>query len=290
MPGGRPYGFRLGDNAELLAEFIISRLAFTTKVPRTEDVGHDLLCSLAEKSGKLFKAGPFFTVQVKKVKEQIIYEKPHEIEWIMTQENPFIICISNLDSLSIELFSTWNMLNGFLYASAEKIILIPGNDPDSCKPPEIEDDKSEQRISLGKPILKITANEIVNDEKVSEYAAILKHWIEIDRENIVNKNAGMYWVIGPEEYETNKSINNQNAYRIAFYWNPNNLDRCKLNFGRCATALRVVIRRAYGVDRENDIKKSIEDLEQVLRSHKECLEPLAIQVLYDETGLHLTNQ
>ncbi len=50
---------------DLLLLYCIGRLAFTTRVPRTEDVGHDLLCSMIEKVGGLLKAGPFFTVQIK---------------------------------------------------------------------------------------------------------------------------------------------------------------------------------------------------------------------------------
>lgn len=65
MPGAKAYGFRMGDNAERLCEFVISSLAFTSKVPRTEDVGHDFLCSLAEREANMFKAGPFLLFKQK---------------------------------------------------------------------------------------------------------------------------------------------------------------------------------------------------------------------------------
>ena len=80
MPGARAYGFRIGDNAELLSEFVISRLAFTSKVPRTEDVGHDFLCSLAERAENMLKAGPFFTVQAKSNREPIVFQKQYELD------------------------------------------------------------------------------------------------------------------------------------------------------------------------------------------------------------------
>ena len=198
MPGAKAYGFRMGDNAERLCEFIMSRLAFTSKVP-TEDVGHDFLCSLAEREANMFKAGPFFTVQAKNKREPIIFKKEHELKWITSQENPFFLCIANLSSLSVEFYTTWSLLIGILHKPAKRIVLIPGPESDSFKEPETEDDLSEQRIYLGKPILNISAKELIEDENVSKYAAILRQWRGIDRENIINRYAGMYWIIGPKD-------------------------------------------------------------------------------------------
>ena len=289
MPGARAYGFRIGDNAELLAEFIISRLAFTSKVPRTEDVGHDFLCSLVEREGNMLKAGPFFTVQTKNKREPIAFQKKWELEWIQTQENPFFVCVANLETLSVELYSTWNLLIGVLHKSAQRIVLIPGSKNDTFRAPETESDLSEQRIYLGKPILDISAKEVVTDEIVSKYASILKQWIAIDRENIVNRYAGMYWIVGPKDYETNTPLPESVEPVVVFLHNPKNLDKCKVNFGRSATALRVVVRRALGEERENasEIRPMIADLEQVLRSMSECLDPYAKDVLLTEVGLKI---
>jgi hypothetical protein len=148
---------------------------------------------------------------------------------------------------------------------------------------------SEQRIYLGKPILNISAKELINDENVNKYAAILKQWIEIDRENIVNRYAGMYWIIGPKEYETNAYVPKPFQPAVAFLWNAKNLEKCKINFGRSATALRVVIRNALGKDGENDPKVNpmIVDLEQILRSMNECLDAYAKDLLRKEIGLEI---
>ena len=289
MPGARAYGFRIGDNAELLAEFVLSRMAFTSRVPRTEDVGHDFLCSLAEREANLFKAGPFFTVQAKNKKDPIIYEKDHEINWIKSQENPFFICVANRSSLNVEFYSTWPLLIGILHKSAQKIVLIPGSKNDTYRAPETESDQTEQRIYLGRPILNISAKEISSDKKVSKYAAILRQWIEIDRENIINRYAGMYWIVGPKKYETNESVPDPFEALVAFMWNARNLEKCKINFGRSATALRLVIRRALGHEREQDITLSpmIADLEKVLLSMKECLDPYAKEILLQQLNLKI---
>lgn len=71
MPGGRLRSFRFGDRNELIAEFVLNTFAFTTRVPRQEDVGHDLLCVLSNLKGDMFWAGPSFTVQVKSEHEPL---------------------------------------------------------------------------------------------------------------------------------------------------------------------------------------------------------------------------
>jgi len=287
VPGARAYGFRIGDNAELLSEFVISRLAFAAKVPRTEDVGHDFLCSLAEREENMFKAGPFFTVQAKSNRDPIVFQKEYELEWIKNQENPYFLCIANRKSLSVEFYSTWSLLIGILHKSAKKIVLIPGSESDPYKAPETEEDLSEQRIYLGKPILNIQAKDLVDDDTVGRYATILRQWIGIDRENIVNRYAGMYWIVGPNEYETNAPLPEPFQPVGIFLWNPRNLEKCKTNFGRSATALRVVIRAALGKKNEDapEVSPMIIDLEKVLRSMNECLDPFAKDILRNEIGI-----
>ncbi len=57
MPGGRLRSFRLGDRTELMAEFALNTIAFTTRVPRQEDIGHDFVCALAELRNDFYWAG-----------------------------------------------------------------------------------------------------------------------------------------------------------------------------------------------------------------------------------------
>jgi hypothetical protein len=59
--------------------------------------------------------------------------------------------------------------------------------------------------------------------------------VAIDRQNIVNRHAGLHWVVAPAAYETGKLPGGPD--RAAFYWNPLNLQKCVVNLGRAATAL-----------------------------------------------------
>ena len=112
MSGGRSRTFRLGDRAELLIEHLLSAIAFTTRVPRQEDIGIDFMCSLITGShgAGLLKAGPFLSVQAKSSAEAVVYEKAHEREWIMHQENPLLICVADRAASAMDVYSTWNLI------------------------------------------------------------------------------------------------------------------------------------------------------------------------------------
>jgi hypothetical protein len=285
MPGAQLYNPRLGSSSELLAEFILNRIAFTTRVPRQEDVGHDFVCSLSEHDGAMVKAGPSFTVQVKSDRSAIAYEGSHKIDWIQNQENPFFICVADRAQLSIELYSTWNMLNGFLKRGAPKVILRPGG-PDDPFGEVTWDSNGNMNVPLGQPIIRLTAQDAIDDVVVSRIGRVLRDWIELDRGNLVNRFAAMYWVLGPVEYQTNESLIPNTRLQIGFYWNPNNLAGCLLNFGRCATALRTVLAACAEQGIPNTYRQDqLGTLEAAIQAHAEYLEPLAVQVLRDKTTM-----
>src|SRR5713101_3331786 len=115
MPGGRLHSFRLGDRSEILVQHLLAGVAFTTPVPRQEDIGIDFLCSLItgyNANKQLLKAGPFFSVQAKSSAEKIVYEKPHELDWIRNQENPLLVCVADREAAAMDVYSTWNLVCG----------------------------------------------------------------------------------------------------------------------------------------------------------------------------------
>jgi len=92
-----------------------------------------------------------------------------------------------------------------------------------------------QDILLGKPIIHVTHNDVFDETRTRQITEVLAEWIALDRENIVNRHAGLYWVGGPLRYETGKPIGRPRG--VSFYWHPQNLTECALNLGRSAMAL-----------------------------------------------------
>ena len=239
MPGGRQPNFRLGDRSELLIQHLLAGIAFTTPVPRQEDIGIDFMCSLITGYGEasLLKAGTFFSVQAKSNADAIIYEKPHELEWITNQENPLLLCVADREAGAMDVYSTWNLLcavqNGWQgKRQASCIRLLPGKNCPIWPGVEDQPDAS-QNVCLGKPIIRIAHHQIFNETVTREIIRVIEEWVGLDRMNIVNRHAGLNWVVGPLSYETGKPPGAQVA---SFYWNSKNLGQCILNLGRSATA------------------------------------------------------
>jgi hypothetical protein len=241
MPGGRSRPFRLGDRSELVVQQLLTSIAFTTPVPRQEDIGVDFLCSLITGYGgpSLLKAGPFFSVQSKSSTDPIEYKKPHEIEWITNQDNPLLLCVADRVAGAMDVYSTWNLLCGVEGGwKGQKvpncIRLVPGKSH-AWDWRGVEDQlDGSQDILLGKPIVKITHEQAFDEVATTEIAQVIESWIALDRENIVNCRAGLYWVAGPLEYETGKP---PAKFGVTFYWSPRNLPQCARNLNRSAVAL-----------------------------------------------------
>lgn len=239
MPGARLESFRHGDSAERLAEFILGSFAFTTAVPRQEDVGHDFHCVLSVRDSRtrMLGAGPSFSVQVKSTPEPVRYTKPYEIDWIVNQENPFFLCVADREGLRCDIYSTWNRVHAFTYHGQLPTQLVPDEPLDL---PTVGED-GVLHVPLGPPVVSLTAQQSVGDT-ARRVGAVLRLWIELDRRNIVNNNADMHWIQGPTVWEANKPPGPDELQR--FYWNSKNLQACIDNFGRSVVGLLLTIEKA----------------------------------------------
>ncbi len=129
----------------------------------------------------------------------LCYEKEHELEWIRQQANPFLLCGASPKAGVVELYSTWNRLNGFLRSGAQRVELVPGGPSDNCGIPATAEDRSLQRIPLGRPIVRASVDDLKDEATTTQLARALRAWVDLDRENIVNEAGGMFWVSGPRE-------------------------------------------------------------------------------------------
>jgi len=223
-------------------QHLLTGIAFTTPVPRQEDIGIDFLCSLITGYGgeHLLTAGPAFSVQAKSSTDPVEYAKPHEIEWIRIQENPLLLCVADRQAGAMDVYSTWNLLcaveNGWRGKAIPTCIrLCPGKSSSwDWRGVEDQDDGS-QDVLLGKPIVRITHDQIFDEPSTQQIAGVVGAWIAFDRENMVRCKAGLHWVVGPISYETDKSP--PQPFGLMLYWNPQNVQKCAENLALSAVAL-----------------------------------------------------
>jgi hypothetical protein len=273
MPGVRPYGFRFGDRAEYLSGYILSGLSFVVQVPKSEDVGHDLFCTLTKQKGNLIQSGPSFSVQVKNRKQELIYEKEYEISWIKTLENPFFICIADNENLKIRIYTTWNRLSSKPFANPKRIVLSPGNKDDTYQQATFDD--GTLLVPLGKPILEISTEDSNDQDKCQYFSSIFRQWITIDRHNIVNMDAGLHWIFGPHTYETNEQVKTKNLLQYFFSPPVKRKDLHMLldrNLKQSVTAKLFALQRKISIDENAEVNiEMINVLRKVLRLQIEHL-------------------
>lgn len=265
MPGAQPAHFRKGNNAEIFAEYVLRHIAFTSQVPREEDVGHDFLCSMIVDDGALLRAGPFFTAQVKSNKEPLVYQEGPERDWIINQDNPFFVIYVETMNHAIEIYSTWPLLLAVLRRLQGKIrLLLREPKPGAGLVNYHNRGGAKTDIYLGKPILRIKPQDLSVANTVNEYREILAQWIELDRRNIVLKGSKMYWVSGPTEYSTNVRLNNRTHWTTTFFCNPNNIEGNVDNFVRTSIALFNVIQELK--DQGSGVKAEVDSFMDTLKA------------------------
>lgn len=284
MPGGHLLNPHRGNSSEYIAQIVLNAVAFAAYVPRQEDIGHDFVCYLSEVRGPMLWAGPSFTVQVKSSREPLLCAQEHELAWLESLENPFFVAVVDRTSMRVDFYSTWKRLVGVLGRAARRRVLVPGAMDAAYEGVYTAPDASEQRIPLDKPIVSVTAQEIMDIGRAKAVREVLHDWIQLDRNNIVNRSAGLYWTIGVREWQTNQRIRPDVEW---FFSHPQNLEVCARNFGRSATALRAVYRRVLGEVGEGiePAATAIRDLDRVLASHRDLLSPLAKNTLLEWVGL-----
>jgi hypothetical protein len=252
MAGGQMRNTAFGTTSEHLAEAFLSAFAFTTRVSRENDLGHDLHCVLHEHSDALgdpddaeeggtarasgvLSAGPPFNVQVKSDRRAISYEKPHARKWIGTQQSPFFVCVVSRKELTFDFHSTWNLNNaiqmygyGWDTDHVTRIDLIIPQPNDDW--PGIADIKDPRRnngvlaVPLGPAILSAKMTDVMVPDTAKKLASVLGDWIALERANIVRQATRMHWVYGPDHWHQNARLDGNTPMTGEFFYNPENLE------------------------------------------------------------------
>jgi len=245
MAGGHLRATAFGTTSEHLAAAFLSAFAFTTRVRREEDLGHDFHCVLHDHGGSdatvprasgVLSAGPPFNVQVKSDRKPVTYEEPHARKWIGTQHSPFFVVVVSRKGLRFDIHSAWNLQNAiqnYGYGGdtdyITKIELTfpkqnetwPGFQHSPIKHPRMN--KGVLSVPLGPPIVSTTMTAVTEPEEAQRVAAVLKDWIGFDQANIVRQATRMHWVYGPDNWQTDARLDESIPAFLSFYVNPNNL-------------------------------------------------------------------
>jgi hypothetical protein len=203
MAGERDWNLRQGDIAEQLGILILQGLAAVAPVPRTEDVGVDVIATLWRREGaRRLIAEDAFYVQLKAASVKRIEYNKEEVEWLRSLDLPFFVGSVDVKESELRLyaahefyrlFADWDVLGNF---TTLRVFLKDGS-------PKGHDEPTERRLHLGPPILQLKLADIY--EPVSQKNAywVLKDHIACMQANILSMDAGFNLGV---EWQTGKKL------------------------------------------------------------------------------------
>lgn len=200
--GATAYGFHEGARSEYLAQYALSAFGTALLVPRQEDVGIDLHCTLGERKGKRLHARASYFVQVKSNATQIVFDERDAIDWLFDLRYPLLVCVVSKAERKVRLFQTTPVV----FYHARKHILRITIDVAAYADPFVPPDHAatEAVVATGKPILDFQVEALGDPAELARIGGILSKWLELDQFNIDLKRAGSLVFTLPESYETNQ--------------------------------------------------------------------------------------
>jgi hypothetical protein len=88
MTGSLSANFHEGSRSEYLAQFVFSSFGTAIPVPRQEDTGLDIYCTLLEQVGQRAWPRAYYSVQVKSTLGEWVFDGPESVRWIIEHPLP----------------------------------------------------------------------------------------------------------------------------------------------------------------------------------------------------------
>ncbi len=228
MPGLLLDSYYQGNRNEYLAHYILSALGVAVKVPHEEDIGVDFICTMAKKEDRRLTFSSSFLVQIKPMSRNndLAFGGPHEktrqwqkeqINWLFSQDLPFLIGLVDKAKLVLSLYMTSTMWSAFygnermgqvvlqpgIPPNAEDIIPAPSNTTMHDWPAGMGDGKKYE-IPLGPPIVRISIDETEDRFKVENFRAVLEYFLILEQQNIIYRKLNIHYAKFPRQISTNQ--------------------------------------------------------------------------------------
>lgn len=200
MPAFRGKNLRSGDLAEQLGVLLLQNVALVAPIPRTEDVGIDVIATLIRNfDGYKYIAEDSFFVQLKSSSVTEITFKDEQINWLAELQLPFFIASVDRKTSTINLYSTHYLSDVLVVNPNRKAItldLTKTSSYDCC-------DKNESiKVPIGPCILSWSIDTFsTNDNFINEFYQLLKSHILLTKKSIETRRVGVVELIS---WETGK--------------------------------------------------------------------------------------
>jgi hypothetical protein len=186
----RGKNLRSGDLAEELGVLLLQNLVLVSPVPRTEDVGIDVVATLLSDFDKRrLMAEDNFFVQIKSASVDKIEYVDHQIDWLYKLELPYFIATIDRKTSTIKLFCCHRLSNAFITNHERKKVILHFDDLESSDEIVAKDNEN---IHIGPPVMEWSISTLEEDEKFSEtFYQVMKEHISIYKKNLSWRNVGL---------------------------------------------------------------------------------------------------
>lgn len=164
MPARRGKNFRSGDLAEQLGLYLLQSMALVAPVPRTEDVGIDVVCTLiSEYDQYSYLAEDSFYVQIKSGSIREIEYSDVEVQWLANLKLPMFVAVVDKVEMMVSIYTCKRLYDAIaLKKDRKEIRLILSEN----KNENVFDlvDQEQTDIFLGCPIFEWKLSDLMNEE------------------------------------------------------------------------------------------------------------------------------
>ncbi len=197
--GSTSANFHEASRSEYLAHYVFSSLGTSVPVPRPEDTGLDLYCTLTKRIGQRIWPQAYYSVQVKSNMDSWTFEGHNSVRWLIEHPLPLFLCVVLKKEALLRVYQTTPRFFAWsLPPLPKRLELIPGLGTEG-RPVEWIDGT---RFSLSAPIIEASILETLDDDFVKRAKAVLQFWIDIDLENLDRLRSGVLNFKVPHSYST----------------------------------------------------------------------------------------
>jgi hypothetical protein len=195
-------GFHEGSRSEYLGQYVFSSFGTSVPVPRQEDHGVDLYCTLAERKGQRAWPVAYYSVQIKSKVEPWEFDLPESVQWVVEYPAPLLLCSVLKSEARVRVYQT--IVRFGAAAAAElppRLTLVPGEPGEGRA---LGFGEGADNYLLGPPILDFEVGELLNDERFELFRKVLGFWVLMDFNNVRRYQMGMRSVSMPPKHTTNQ--------------------------------------------------------------------------------------
>ncbi|HKB41923.1 MAG TPA: hypothetical protein VKD72_36185 [Gemmataceae bacterium] len=214
--GSIPANFHEAGRSEYLAQYVFTMFGTSVLVPRQEDYGVDLYCTLfSEREGQRVWPVAYYSVQVKSELAPWEFNHPESVRWAVEYPAPLLYCIIQKKDGLVRLYQTMARFAAAVAAELPACMALVPGEPGSGRTYGF--DGATGSHSLGPPILEFKVEDLLDDGRFEQYREVLRFWVLNDFDNVRRFQIGMRSVGWPGQHTTNEIPAGSNAkYSLAY--------------------------------------------------------------------------